>query len=909
MKRRIWLGIMLHAVSFRPSLHLCSGRRFANRSNDLSAIVHGVLMRCVLSCALVGLLSLATCAASLADTEANVVSASANTSDSWSGVAPSPASQLVSLDLSLKQLNEAGDKDKLLSWVRGGGVVVLRTDAAQAFGFKTVAPRQTTKELAGQMFGRGEAALPFGASPLLMSATSQSLDGNTLGVLGVRTVFYHLRPADQKSDFAGECLLSDVGGGWPLLRVCDVTAQDKPLYASALLAFGRGFALFVPQNIENRSDGAQFKHNLSNFIAQVQAGKWLTLPIAPVREAFEQGAGKSEMEMTPLIQAATQALDEPKDEDGAPATEDGEAPLLLRREELQTLQTLWQNANKSDEDEARAKGVVLELAARSAMTQTQEGGPVPAQSVQVKQLLSSDPQGRQGLFSTQEGGPHAATTRWWCGVFALCATIAPLSTQPPGSLWPEPVAFSFAQPALEAAKWWSGGGGGTETSAPSSLVAGVAELTPAQITKCVVAVQKMAKTHKDDPPLLMAWQTGSGAKWKLLLTPMEAASDRFPALTKDWGVPSSVENAPTGTDGLVLSHFSLRAPGARYAMDPASPYATITYSPCDRMRWKMLRLLSGSLSGWCDSQNTTWATFPVTPYLTLGPVIGIEGSQRVVAERADYKCDNLLQPYIQGSALIFPGYYHDPIPTEDAYLHMASLNGRRINPDDVNQKLNTLLYVHWMGIFRTQTKTFPPRFARILCSLQARSLTDQAPAPSPAKEGKPVVPSWMEQGLQNIASLYTGDMMADQTQRDKWYPTPPEAVPAHEEEVRQSLQESQGGGPAPQDNMRLPLEQGITSARTRSLIALPVDEPVSEKNLADDAPADDAYTGLPLEEEDATKQMRFFLDRFGVGPLTETIQRLGAGQSIDEALQATINMNQSQFFDLCRERNAEDTAR
>ncbi len=53
---------------------------------------------------------------------------------------------------------------------------------------------------------------------------------------------------------------------------------------------------------------------------------------------------------------------------------------------------------------------------------------------------------------------------------------------------------------------------------------------------------------------------------------------------------------------------------------------------------------------------------------------------------------------------------------------------------------------------------------------------------------------------------------------------------------------------------------------------------------------------MSLEDEDSTKMMRFFYARFGAGAVVETLQRLGAGQSADEALTATTGLTQQELL-------------
>ena len=54
--------------------------------------------------------------------------------------------------------------------------------------------------------------------------------------------------------------------------------------------------------------------------------------------------------------------------------------------------------------------------------------------------------------------------------------------------------------------------------------------------------------------------------------------------------------------------------------------------------------------------------------------------------------------------------------------------------------------------------------------------------------------------------------------------------------------------------------------------------------------------GQPLAKLDSTNRVSYFYQRYGAGAFIETLQRLGSGQSIDQALQATTGLTQAQFF-------------
>ncbi len=152
----------------------------------------------------------------------------------------------------------------LLGWVRGGGTVFLHTGAARAFGFVTVSARLGNNQQAGQLFGRARAALPFGAHPLLWDdgktgRTARGADPTQLPGVGV--VFYQLREGDD--------LVVSHPAGTALLEVSDLAgAAPNSLYAVAMAPFGRGFAVFTPDFIDQtRGDGALFTRNLLNLLS------------------------------------------------------------------------------------------------------------------------------------------------------------------------------------------------------------------------------------------------------------------------------------------------------------------------------------------------------------------------------------------------------------------------------------------------------------------------------------------------------------------------------------------------------------------------------------------------------------------------------------------------------------------
>lgn len=143
-------------------------------------------------------------------------------------------------------------RDALINYVGQGGTVFLHTDAARLFGYRTVAARQTTARLVGQLYGRARAAVPFGTVPLLLSDDVAAVRG-AVRAPGINNVFYTLR--------AGDDLVIDHPAGTPLLQVTGT--GNRPLYAAAIAPYGAGWAVFTPDFIDQtRGDGAAFARNL-----------------------------------------------------------------------------------------------------------------------------------------------------------------------------------------------------------------------------------------------------------------------------------------------------------------------------------------------------------------------------------------------------------------------------------------------------------------------------------------------------------------------------------------------------------------------------------------------------------------------------------------------------------------------
>lgn len=207
----------------------------------------------------------------------------------------------------------ANARDALASWVAAGNAVFLHTGAAEFFGFQTVEAREGSNERGGQLFGRARAALPFGSHPMLWD------DGRTLRradptrLPGVNVVFYELQPGDH--------LVTGSITGTPLLEVTDLAASrpsQTPLFAAAIAPYGRGWAIFCPDSVDQRrADGALFARNLLSFAPGARPSLWVSLSSDALQGGADAVRGALQNNLNGANDAGAPAL--PNLGDAAPA--------------------------------------------------------------------------------------------------------------------------------------------------------------------------------------------------------------------------------------------------------------------------------------------------------------------------------------------------------------------------------------------------------------------------------------------------------------------------------------------------------------------------------------------------------------------------------------------------------------
>lgn len=193
----------------------------------------------------------------------------------------------IELQTSRSEIEEAPQVGPALRhWVASGGIVLLHNDAAQLFGYKTVRARERTNRTAGQLFGRARNAVAPAASPLMWD-TSKTAGTRTAGIPGVRVIHYRMQPGDH--------LVQDHAAGVPLLRVTDLVVPPAPsLFAAVIAPYGRGWAIFTPRFVEtHRADGAMFMQNLLSFVQRASvAGRrsrngLIGVPVASIESSVE----------------------------------------------------------------------------------------------------------------------------------------------------------------------------------------------------------------------------------------------------------------------------------------------------------------------------------------------------------------------------------------------------------------------------------------------------------------------------------------------------------------------------------------------------------------------------------------------------------------------------------------------
>ena len=749
----------------------------------------------------------------------------------WGVAGKVETSSPLNLDVRAADLQAARATEPLQNWVRAGGIVILHTDAAQAFGFATVQARERTFNRAGQLWGRGGNALPFGGSPLLLGGRSQSRKGQTDGVPGVRTVFYQLDSGDALLRASGAAVV-------PLLRVEDNTLSEDgkaepTFYAAGMRRYGRGWALFVPRIIEARADGAMFQQNLDAFIVDASVGKWRTLDVVAIQAAYKPASQRQTVDWQTLRKSLFPA-DDPKK---LPVVSE-DAQLIISVDDAKTIGSALKQIEAAPNDDGlqtSGRALVYLLAAR-ALWQLDSDDSTPNADTKLSALWATSSAARETLWQTQSGGPTADMARWWNGVFALGAALPPIPT----SYQIELIEFSYARPAFESAQWWRNMSGGDET-----LKKVVAQAGP--------AAQQMAQQHQDDPQLLSYWRTNSGTRYYLQLTPIQAASPKFPPAPQKWGMP----RREFTSDNVIASTWLVPV-GSEEAMPFGIVPQPIIWPEYNSVRPKLFWVFS---QFWSENVIRQGGFIQDVSHVVMAPSLTQKTIYKSGITTEEYSGWSL--SFVSTDAIYLQCIVHYPLSSWQAYTKQVRAEKTRSSENDYRRDY-WVSYSPLSGFQETFAFPTPSRVARLQAHLSIKFWLDNA-----------TVPDWMDDGLENIFSL----SIADVIERGRINVRDISPAPALAEM-------------ADRFNYSSFLSNSARYARVESSIAGDPEVEIASPALTDRQ----ISSGTPLVNLDSTNQVSFFYQRFGAGAFVETLQRLGSGQSIDAALQATTGLTQRQFF-------------
>lgn len=745
-----------------------------------------------------------------------------------------PQVDAVSLQATRAQLEEnPASLAALIGWIRAGGVAFLHNDAAQVFGYRTIRARAGTAQLAGQLFGRAVAALPFGSHPLLWGnvdsgergagAINRSVGGadNDAGngdtndetaegadfenvsadreapnALGVRTVFYQVQDGDH--------LVVEHPAGVPLLRVTDLAAPSKsPLYAAAIAPYGNGWVVFTPALVEReRADGALFLDNLNQFVESARAARQaagnnlytgsglvegalasLSAEVIEQEATLARNGALTEANLVTLNQEAARALQ------FAPVTPATAPDAVTTSDEAprdDAIDNVDQDAPQQDEMPAVVDGQNLEEQNMNADDRDDldqgVGTQVTAQPLTVEEaprllVLRSE---LMALAAWANAARNDETAR--DNVEAALALLRARLAMQRGNRqqavdWLD-VAEDMAPEAAEILLWRGifDAGQAEDLSLSSQERAQLLDDAVAQWRDALTARLILAPTNDS------AGRTGiSGVPVALVRSWSEAASSAARLLSAE---PPLVTILGNSENPIYLRHFA-----NDQTLRLAIPTAEALARSHESLGWRL--------------DETEILIFPTEEYFTTYRSLAGLGSQAVMnpAQQFADASGNRIYMLSQVSLPIF--------------LPSATPGG---SPRPV--QLGT---------------SVTPVMARLQSQAMIAALT----------EGGNDVPEWMQIGLMALNNL---NVVAEVSSTD-----------ASTDALRQ-----------------LATNRLLTPHQYRGIV----------------------FQGetASIAEAQALSLMMFFYNEYGPGRVVETLQRLGSGESVDEALQATTELTEEEFF-------------
>ena len=228
------------------------------------------------------------------------------------------------------------------------------------------------------------------------------------------------------------------------------------------------------------------------------------------------------------------------------------------------------------------------------------------------------------------------------------------------------------------------------------------------------------------------------------------------------------------------------------------------------------------------------------------------------------KSDETYSAFVPNDKIYQRYQLHRPVPSWPAYLRQSwtwhNIPDKKTTEDEYFFGYNISASGSWLHQEFLAAAT-PARVSRLQAHLQLTFWTENAPTPQ-----------WMDDGLQNNYSLDMSNIIRrDQSSLKLITPFP----------LNQAMLLTNPRGPVVARMLSYALRQSIVTTDAET-------EPVLTS-------ANDGF-GQPLAKLDSTHRVSYFYSKYGAGAFIETLQRLGSGQSIDAALQATTGLTQAQFL-------------
>jgi len=443
---------------------------------------------------------------------------------------------------------------------------------------------------------------------------------------------------------------------------------------------------------------------------------------------------------------------------------------------------------------------------------------------------------------TVEETPSASTAgvAVWNGIFAAAA--ADTFGLP---------SIEKARTLVEAVKWWQqalrGGAGNA-----GAVVAQIGGVPREQVAAWLSAAQYAARIAANDPPVIFTWQAADGQRTVLRLTREDAALNiPPPGPGLEYPSSSSFQWRLMQRTNQLLARVTARELG--WSIDEVE----LTLKP-DEAGYREVKQAGGAgilyrAKPYLRGSRMVFASNTGVPSHLLGSGrLGVDE----VAERVDHR-DRRVWRTLQSILT-------DPIPgikEGDDDLDKFISRAR----EDQRQLFFEILSGAWLGQELGATD-LPGTMTRLQTTVLINALA----------QGGTKIPQWMQQGLSNLNRL----ALAAAMRTEGGYPSLPPALQhdhfeRHWENPRHYV-------------ARTHAEWNETVARMTG-------------NQWVDTSTDGIYkpplvTNDSLSKEPETQQMQFFYDRFGAGCVVETLQRLGAGQSVDKALLATTGLTEAQLL-------------